>query len=202
MPSDETIESAKRELRERIHGEMKRMTPRERAAASAQACLRLEQQNVWREARSILFYAPMADEVDTWRLLLDALAAGKEVFLPRYHPQEGAYEVCRVVDAGRDVRVGQFGIREPGESSRKIQSNRLDLILVPGIAFDFDGHRLGRGKGHYDQLLKSLQGTTCGVAFERQIVSHVPTGSHDVRLSCILTPMRWFCASEPRAVLK
>jgi len=79
---------------------------------------------------------------------------------------------------------------------------RLDLALVPGVAFDLNGHRLGRGKGYYDRLLAMLTGPACGVAFDQQIVSQVPNEPHDVRLSCILTPTRWHDVTGPRAALK
>ena len=66
-----------------------------------------------------------------------------------------------------------------------------DLILVPGVAFDLHGRRLGRGKGFYDQLLAAVRGTTCGVAFEQQMVREVPVEPHDIHLNSILTPTRW-----------
>jgi 5-formyltetrahydrofolate cyclo-ligase len=69
--------------------------------------------------------------------------------------------------------------------------NRLDLILVPGLAFDLNGRRLGKGKGYYDRLLAGVSGIKCGVAFDEQVVSEVPAGPHDVRVNCILTPTRW-----------
>jgi 5-formyltetrahydrofolate cyclo-ligase len=67
----------------------------------------------------------------------------------------------------------------------------VDLILVPGLAFDLRGRRLGRGKGYYDQLLRGLRGITCGVAFDQQIVAEIPVEPHDVRVNCVLTPTRW-----------
>jgi 5-formyltetrahydrofolate cyclo-ligase len=67
----------------------------------------------------------------------------------------------------------------------------VDLILVPGLAFDLRGHRLGRGKGYYDQLLRGLGGITCGVAFDQQIVAGIPVEPHDVRVNRVLTPTRW-----------
>lgn len=199
---NDTIEADKQALRQRIRAELKKLTPEERAAASLQACSRLEQQAVWQKAQSILFYAPIAGEVDIWRLAMDAQAAGKTICLPRYSPEEKVYLACLVGDAARELRKGHFGVREPNALCAKISSNRLDLILVPGIAFDFDGRRLGRGKGFYDQLLTSLQGPTCGVAFDQQIVGQIPTEPHDISLSCILTPTRWHCVNGPRAVLK
>ncbi|MEY2466031.1 MAG: 5-formyltetrahydrofolate cyclo-ligase, partial [Verrucomicrobiota bacterium] len=67
----------------------------------------------------------------------------------------------------------------------------LDLILVPGVAFELHGRRLGRGKGFYDRLLADMRGTTCGVAFDEQIVAEIPVEPHDVHLDYLLTPTRW-----------
>lgn len=197
-----TLQHAKAELRARMRAELKRLSSADRAAASLQACLRLEQQEVWRKADSILFYAPLPDEPDIWKLLIDALAAGKTVALPRFVADTNSYAACQIQEISRDIRTGQYGIREPQEFCVKISLNRLDLILVPGVAFDLDGHRLGRGKGFYDRLLAVLHGPTCGVAFDQQIVSQIPVEPHDMRLSCILTPTRWHYPASPRAVLK
>jgi len=189
-------------LRARISAELKQMPPAERAEASRQICARLEEQTLWRAARSVLFFAPLASEPDIWPLLADAIAAGKTALLPRFDGEQKHYVVCQIRDVARDVRTGQFGVREPLETCARISLNRLDLILAPGIAFDLDGHRLGRGMGFYDRLLAVLHGPTCGVAFDQQIVRQIPVEPHDIRLSCILTPTRWQCETGPRAVLK
>jgi 5-formyltetrahydrofolate cyclo-ligase len=192
----------KNALRARIRAALKKMTPERRATESVQACARLTQQAVWQKAQSVLFYAPLPGELDLWPLLMDALAAGKTVSLPRFEAEQKGYVACHIRDTAGDLSEGQYGIREPGESCERISLNRLDLILVPGIAFDLNGYRLGRGKGYYDRLLAEAGGPTCGVAFDEQIVSQIPTEPHDVRLNCILTPTRWQCAAGPRAVLK
>jgi 5-formyltetrahydrofolate cyclo-ligase len=103
----------------------------------------------------------------------------------------GSYVVCEVTDPNKNIRPGQFGIREPAGGCAELPLNRLDLILVPGVAFDLHGRRLGRGKGFYDQLLAAIRGRTCGVAFDQQIVGEIPVEPHDVHLNCILTPTRW-----------
>jgi 5-formyltetrahydrofolate cyclo-ligase len=100
------------------------------------------------------------------------------------------YAACRIQDTSRDLQISNFGIREPGTHCTEILS-QLDLILVPGIAFDLHGRRLGRGKGFYDRLLAGVHGTTCAVAFDEQLVDEVPVESHDIHLNCMLTPTRW-----------
>ncbi|HEY2081226.1 MAG TPA: 5-formyltetrahydrofolate cyclo-ligase [Verrucomicrobiae bacterium] len=178
-------------LRKEIRARIQSITPAQRATASAQACALLEQQSVWKRAQLIFFYAPLPEEMDIWPLLGDCLAAGKTVALPRFDAATQRYVACQISDVARDLSDGQFGIREPGGHCIAVPPNRLDLVLVPGVAFDRHGRRLGRGKGFYDQLLTSVRGTTCGVAFDEQIVESIPVEPHDVPLNCILTPTCW-----------
>jgi len=170
---------------------LKTMTPEQRAAASARACALLEQQSAWKKADLIFFYAPLPGEMDIWPLLGDSIAAGKTVALPRFDEATQRYVACQIQDVATDLADGQYGIREPRGHCIAVPPNRLDLVLVPGVAFDLHGRRLGRGKGFYDQMLASVRGTTCGVAFDEQIVETIPVEPHDVHLNCILTPTRW-----------
>jgi 5-formyltetrahydrofolate cyclo-ligase len=191
-----TIREAKQALRKQVRAELARMAPGDRVAASAQARALLAAQAVWKTAREILFFAPLPEEVDVWPLLIEALSAGKRVALPRFVAETRTYEARLIRDPTTDLKAGHFGIREPASHCAQIRSSHLDLILVPGVAFDLLGHRLGRGRGYYDQLLGLMPGTTCGVAFEKQIVNCVPVEPYDVRLNFILTPQRWI---EPKA---
>ncbi|HLP77584.1 MAG TPA: 5-formyltetrahydrofolate cyclo-ligase, partial [Candidatus Paceibacterota bacterium] len=79
-----------------------------------------------------------------------------------------------------------------------VSLNQLDLVLVPGVAFDACGRRLGRGKGFYDRLLADTRGIKCGVAFDEQIVTGIPVEPHDVLVDCILTPTRWIDCDSRR----
>jgi 5-formyltetrahydrofolate cyclo-ligase len=186
-----TTDTSKPALRRAILGVVNSMSPSERALSSERARALLAAQSLWRDARSVLLYAPMAGELDVWPLLDPALAAGKTVGLPRFDSKAGVYLACQVRDPLQDIRTGHYGIREPAAHCAEFLLNRLDLILVPGVAFDLQGRRLGRGKGYYDQLLAVLRGVTCGVAFDQQIVDAIPVVAHDVQVNCILTPTRW-----------
>jgi 5-formyltetrahydrofolate cyclo-ligase len=185
------LPDVKRALRKQVRTELKRMAPEERAAASAQARAALAAQALWKEAQSVLLFAPLPGELDVWPLLAEALSAGKQVALPRFVAERRTYVACQIQNPATDLEVGHFGIREPGRQCGRLSSKRLDLILVPGVAFDLQGRRLGRGKGYYDALLTALSGTACGVAFDQQIVTEIPVEPHDVRMNCLLTPTRW-----------
>jgi 5-formyltetrahydrofolate cyclo-ligase len=167
------------------------VTASERAEASERACQRLYEQPIWQEAKSVLGYAPLPDELDVFPLLERALADGKAVGLPQFEGRTGLYRVCRITDLNQDLTSGNFGVREPNAGCAVLELKQLDLILVPGVAFDLNGHRLGRGRGFYDRLLRDVTGTKCGVASDEQVKKQIPVEAHDVLLDCILTPGSW-----------
>ncbi len=179
----------KKELRQQLRE--RKITIEERIQFSALACELLRNQPIWQNAKSILFYAPLPNEIDIWPLLSEALAADKLIALPRFDPETNSYFICQIKNAESDLQPGKFGIHEPKESCSPIPLNRLDLVLVPGVGFDPMGGRLGRGRGFYDRLLEEVSGKKCGVAFDEQMVVKVPMEKHDVRLNFILTPTRW-----------
>jgi 5-formyltetrahydrofolate cyclo-ligase len=185
------IVESKSLLRKETRERTKALPPEQRAALSGRACALLQRQAIWEKTNLVFFYAPLPEEVDIWPLVGDALTSGKKVALPRFDPATQRYVACEIQSIAKDLCEGQYGIREPGAHCVAVPPNRLDLILVPGVAFDLQGRRLGRGKGFYDQMLASVRGTTCGVAFDEQIVDSIPVEPHDVHLNCILTPTRW-----------
>jgi len=175
-------------LRKEIRTVLQKISPAMRLSASAQIRTRLKEQPFWRDAASILFFAPIPDEVDVWPLLEETLAGGKIIALPRFDPGSNDYLACRVQNPQNEIGPGQYGIREPVAGCPEIPLERLGLILVPGVAFDPQGHRLGRGRGYYDRLLPEILGIKCGVAFDEQMVPKVPADRHDMRMDFILTP--------------
>lgn len=189
------LQKRKRELRARAREALAQLTDDYRRLASAQICARLTAHTIWQQARSILFYAPKREEADIWPLLDAAGQGGKMILLPRFVAATGSYVACRVENCQQDVTTGAFGIREPNAACPEVSLGTPDLILVPGLAFDAAGRRLGRGRGFYDRILAAAGGTTCGVAFEVQILDEIPTGPHDMRLDHVLTPTRWLEAA-------
>lgn len=198
---ESSLNISKARLRAEMREVLASLPADQRHTGSGAACELLRSQPLWRDSRTLLLYAPTPDEVDIWPLFETALAAGKQILLPRYSTERGEYEV-REIATKDEICVGRFGIREPSPKCRPLASNLLDLIMVPGIAFDLQGHRLGRGKGFYDRLLATLQGAKCGVAFDRQIVPELPIAPHDVVLHRILTPTRWHVVQPPARVLE
>ena len=185
------LDTAKTILREQIRARLHPLSAAERNAASVSLCARLRESPVWAAARSVLLFAPLPDEPDLWPLVNEAITTGKLVALPAFTLGTRSYLARQIIDPSRDIVAGKFDIREPGAGCAEIPLNRLDLVLVPGVAFDARGGRLGRGQGFYDRLLAGEGGTKCGVAFDEQIVNTVPVGPQDIRVNCILTPTRW-----------
>ena len=193
------IRAEKAALRTRLRADLKGVTPEERRAASAFTCARLREQPLWLEARRLLFYAALPDELDLWPLVEETLGEGRTVALPRFLVESGIYAAAIIQNSKQDLVPGKMGILEPGSHCQAMPLNQLDLLLVPGVGFDMNGRRLGRGKGYYDRLLSSVCGVRCGVAMDRQVLPAIPAEPHDVTLDCILTPTRWLTFG-PRAV--
>ena len=186
-------------LRKQVRAALARISREEAIAASNRACILLRTQSIWQRATSILFYASLPSELDLSPLLREALAKGKTVALPRFVEETGLYAAFQITDTGEGLTPGTFGVPEPSAGAPSLALNQLDLALVPGIAFDKDGRRLGRGKGFYDRLLAAVPGAKCGVAFDCQVVSEIPVESHDVLMNFVLTPTRWLAFSRSAA---
>ncbi len=182
------ISNSKSDLRRKILAALEKISPAVRAVESIELCDRLEPQ--LRSAHAILFFAPMPEEPDIWPLLEKFLAAGKVCALPCYNSATKNYLARRVQDLAKDVSAGYYGIREPASSCPEIPLERFDLVLVPGLAFDWNGNRLGRGKGFYDRLLAKVSGLKCGVGHNFQLLAGIPAEPHDVRMNFIATPAR------------
>jgi len=186
----ESLKNEKAGLRQQVRARLRAMSPEQHRADSQRICERLLALPVWKRAKIVLLFAPLKDEPNIWPVVSAALQAGKEVSLPKLEPAGFGYEASPIRSLD-DLSPGKFGILEPRGASTVMALNRLDLVLVPGVAFDPRGGRLGRGKGCYDRLLTAVPGRKCGVAFGEQIVDAVPVGPLDVRLNCIVTPTRW-----------
>ena len=188
---DSSLKRLKAEVRKEVRDRMVGFSQEAREQASARARALLKQQAAWQEAGLVLLYAAVDGELNIWPLVEAALETRKVLTLPRFDSGTSRYLACQVKNLEKDLAPGRYGILEPGKHCDPVPLNRLDFILVPGVAFDLHGRRLGRGKGYYDQLLAGVRGKTCGVAFDQQIVREVPVETHDSDVNCILTPTRW-----------
>ncbi len=151
---------------------------------SARLAIALESHPWFKQAPHILMFASLPDEPDTFGLLRK-YAPQKHLYLPAVVGQE--IEV-RQYESEADLCAGAFGISEP---AGKVLTDLsvLDLIVVPGVAFDAEGHRLGRGRGYYDRLLArpGVRARLIGYAFPFQLVETVPHNAHDISVQTVIT---------------
>ena len=139
-------------------------------------------------AKSILFYASMPGEVDTLLMIEKACFLGKRVALPIVEQNQRKL-IPTLISSMEDVSKGTYGINEPQKHPlRTLNLEEIDAVIVPGLAFDRQHHRLGRGVGYYDRFLSTLPKTviTVGLAFDFQLTESLPTEAHDVRLQQII----------------
>ncbi|HMO63671.1 MAG TPA: 5-formyltetrahydrofolate cyclo-ligase [Verrucomicrobiota bacterium] len=183
--------------RARIHARLAGLGAEERRAASAAICAALVASPVWRTARAVGLYFALPDEPDLGPLIGEALRAGRLVAVPRWNAAAGAYGLARIQDMAADCGRGRFGILEPRPELPAVAVRRLDLVLVPGVAFDRCGRRLGRGGGFYDRLLAGHRGVRLGVCFAEQFVAELPALPHDVGMSFLAIPAGLRPAAAP-----
>jgi 5-formyltetrahydrofolate cyclo-ligase len=138
------------------------------------------------EAQTIMAYYSLPDEVNTHALIDELVAEGKTVLLPKVTGAD-TMELRRYTGRA-DLQEGAYHILEPvGEPFTDLSA--LDLILVPGLAFDAAGHRLGRGRGYYDRFLHSKNRPYCvkiGICFDFQKVDEVPVDAHDIAMDKVV----------------
>lgn len=166
--------------------EERRILTKEKVAEQSEAIIeRLKQLPEFEEAKVVLAYYPIRNEVNT-RPLLEEYQDKKLILLPVAH-RRGRMELRKYM--GREnLKRGRFGIPEPKGEACKC---RVDLVVVPGVGFDEQKHRIGRGGGYYDRFLtKHPFAVKVAVAYDFQIVYNVPVDSHDKKVDIIVTPTR------------
>ena len=131
-------------------------------------------------SKTILLYYSLPDEVDTHKLI-DELAEEKQVLLPVVN---GDDLKLRVYD--NDMAEGSYHIMEP-KGDEYTDYDDIDLVIVPGVAFDKKKNRLGRGKGYYDRLLPQIKAKKIGVCFGFQIADDIPSEKHDMAMDAVVT---------------
>lgn len=156
-----------------------------RRVKSRRILRKLSQMAVFRKAEHVAFYYGIAPEVET-KPFLKALQ-DKKIYLPRIGLKRSV-TFCRVRSFSKDLRKGVYGIPEPRAFCKRRPACQMDIIIVPGVAFDKKGGRLGRGGGYYDRLLwKARKVFKIGLCFREQTVKKVPVKAHDVRVDKVIT---------------
>ena len=148
--------------------------------------------DAYRHASVVLLTLPFRSEWDAALAAAHALADGKIVAIPRVDRAARMLRPLRIRNLGSDIEPGYHGVPEPRDHCQSVALESIEWVLVPGVAFDAGGRRLGYGGGYYDRLLPLLRGEAQRVAgaFEAQLVDTVPAAPHDVGVDCIVTERR------------
>ena len=196
MSTTSAASAGKSALRERLLAVRAALPPAARESASRSIASRLASLPAWQRARTVALHHALGAEVDTAELARLALAAGKRVAWPRVSSVGPAMEFASC--AASDLVSGPARALEPPPSAPPIPLESIDLVVVPGVAFDARGGRLGRGRGHYDATLTLLRpdAVRVGIAFEEQVVEDVPTEPHDAPLDVVVTSSRLLFAAD------
>ncbi len=191
-PQGAALREAKLTLRRRVLTMRDALPADARAAATSAIVAGIGSLPSFVRSRDVLLTLAFRSEWDTDALIQAALAAGKRVALPRVNSATRMLELHRLADPARDVQPGHLGIPEPLPTCPPVAPTTIDWVLVPGVAFDIEGRRLGYGGGYYDRLLPLLPRAAPRAvgAFDLQVVEHVPAAPHDLGIDTIVTESR------------
>ncbi len=187
--SQDEIRQRKQTIRVRARESRNRQADKDRL--SLQICRRLAELPEYRSARTVMFYIDIRAEVRTQHFLPTVWQNGKQMVVPYW--ADGRLELFRV-EGFDELAPGTYQILEPTaqwreRADRKVDISQVDLVVVPGVAFDRRGGRIGRGKGYYDKLLRAArpESAFAALGFECQLVDEVPMQDHDVYMHKVIT---------------
>lgn len=185
-----TIQQAKIELRKAIIARRSALSLPLRQTANRAISKRVLALGSFHDAQTVMAYMSIGAEFSTSELVRAAIDCDKVLVLPKVNSAERKLDLFRVDNLDDNLKPGIWGILEPDpERCEKMPTEEIDFVLVPGVAFDADCHRLGYGGGYYDRLLEELGpfATFVAAAFALQIIERVPVEEHDVGLDVVVT---------------
>ena len=193
MPS--TITAEKAALRRRARACLEGLSPRQRRESDDALFARFLSLPQVEAADTLLLYHGMGAEPDTARLFPALWARGKRLCLPRCLPGHGME--ARLIRPDSVLVPHRYGMLEPGADCPPVERDAIDLVLVPGLAFDSSGGRLGRGGGYYDRFLAHYRGAAVLVCRERLLRQEIPFGIHDYPVPWVVTEAGLFEDGTP-----
>jgi 5-formyltetrahydrofolate cyclo-ligase len=178
----------KKELRRRLQAVLTSIPPAALSQRSRVAADLLFNEPEYRRAEVMMVYLSHTQEADTTRIVLQAWQDRKRILAPQVSWESKAMIPIEIRNLDIDVARNNLGLREPIEGP-PIPIELIDLVIVPGLAFDGAGNRLGRGRGFYDRFLArpNFRGIACGFALETQMVDAIPAGPHDMKIDMLVT---------------
>ena len=173
----------KHKIRSHIKEKIKSYSALEKSEKSAIIKDRLFNEKEFIKAKLVMFYVSLKDEVNTLSMIDEAIEMGKRVCVPVILKEEKRLIAGEIMDREKDLERQHFGIYQPIVGRvREVPLEDIDLVVVPGVAFDKNNVRLGRGHGYYDRFLCGLpkKTRTIGLAFDFQVLEYLPKDSHDI----------------------
>jgi len=191
---------AKEALRKRLAALRRTVSSETRQSFALAMSQRVVAEPSFEGAKVLLAYSALRFEIDPRAIVERAFEQGKTVVLPRIiaETRELALHVYR---PGDELVESGFVVQEPLPSAPLIAASEIDLVLVPGLAFDVRGHRLGYGQGYYDRTLPALtRAVRFGLSFELSLLVEVPASAHDVPVDCVVTEKRAIWRDDARSL--
>lgn len=180
----------KNSIRSSILARLRSQTKRERRQKSQEIKRRLFKTDCFKAAHTIMFYVSLGYEVDTWGMIEEALKLGKRVMVPVTVKRTKRLIPSEITGPTRQLRKSNFGVYEPKQEHIKaVPLDAIDMVIVPGIAFDRKGNRIGHGKGYFDRFLKGLPKKipTFGLGFSFQLLDRIKTLRWDRPVTMVIT---------------
>ncbi len=183
----------KKEIRHQVLSRRDSLSTDERINLSRKICNNLLSLDEFKSAKTVHFFLTTRSEVITEEAVRRSLLLGKDVVVPVMDKKHRRIRLSKLSDYDNELMIMHHGIHEPKpEFMRHVDLKEVDLMVLPGVAFDKTGHRLGYGAGYYDRLLKTEaeRPLLIALAFEAQIADAIPVGDHDIRMDKIITEER------------
>lgn len=176
----------KSRIRSKILLRLKNQKEEDRSRKSKLITRKLLRNKVFKQAKIVMFYIAFGGEVNTEEMIREAKETGKIVCVPVCRKDRETMQPAILDDHAKLIK-GPYGVLEPA-TQNQVEPKDLDLVIVPGLAFDKKGNRLGRGKGCYDRFLSTLSAKTValGLAFDFQVLPVIPTACHDVGVKQVI----------------
>lgn len=177
----------KQQIRSKILLRLKRQKEADRDRKSKLIKRKLFRTSVFKKAKIVMFFISFGGEVNTKNMIKEAIRLGKKIAVPVCGKNRGM-KPCLLLQQNAGLMPGLYGIPEPAIKKR-VNLEDLDLVIVPGVAFDTTGNRLGRGKGYYDRFLHKLDSKktfSMGLAFDFQILPSVPATKNDKKVNRVI----------------
>ncbi|WP_216830012.1 5-formyltetrahydrofolate cyclo-ligase [Alkalihalobacterium elongatum] len=174
-------------IRTLIKNKLKEMTQEEYKSKSKKIFEQLCSTSLWKNATTVAITISRGNEVDTYPIIERAWREGKKIAVPKTYPETSEMVFFQIKNFN-ELESTYFQLKEPIQTiCVPVDKDQLDLILVPGVAFDKNGNRLGYGGGYYDRYLEDFRGETCALTFEQQLVDDIPLEPFDIPVQMIVT---------------